>query len=774
MGVGRALTQGRRAALVAVVVAGQLALAPSGAAADPPVPHPDYTLIGDLALCGTIRVGTLTIPSGRTLRVATAADPAVVIPSRAGDPPQSNCTAAGVGRLTIDANRIVNHGTIDATGTQSAPVQPPEPGTPPTGNGGGGHDGAGGDGSTGAGGSPYTSAATRTDPVTEAGAPGAGAGRGAGGGELVLRAVPRQSQTDPATYVDGVIVSTGTIRANGTNAAADTSGTCGAVGQTGEVQVPLSGNHGPGGGGAGGGIVLEAFRVELSGPIQARGGDGGFGRLGGGGGGGGGVVKVLASRWFIGGGASVDVAGGSAGHTCTSGALPNPAPFPGTPGGPGDSVRVVVPEATATELSSAPNPSIEGDAVTFTATVGAGPGVPGTPTPPTGTVVFSQGSTTLGSETLDGNGEATLTTSTLPVGTHTITATYSGDETLAGSTGTVTHTVEPADTTPPVITPTVTPASPDGTNGWYRSNVSVTWTVVDSESAFTTTGCAPATLDADGSLTSSCSATSAGGTSSESVTVKRDATAPTITPLVTPGAPNGANGWYVTAPTVSFTCADVTSGPPSCSGPTTLASSAVAQTVTGSATDGAGNTASATVSGLLVDLVDPTVTCAATPTFTVGQPGAVSATVTDAHSGPAASSVTVPVSTATAGSFTAPVTGADVAGNTEAVACPYAVQRVGTVLHAHPVLLRLGSGISISLPLSARLTTASGAPITGQPVTMWVAGRPVCTATTGPAGWASCGNLLDLLAAILSGGFTATYLGSGTFAPSADSAGLIE
>jgi hypothetical protein len=73
------------------------------------------------------------------------------------------------------------------------------------------------------------------------------------------------------------------------------------------------------------------------------------------------------------------------------------------------------------------------------------------------------------------------------------------------------------------------------------------------------------------------------------------------------------NGWYVSAPTVTFTCSDTGgSGLADClagadaSGSTTLGESAVAQDVTGTATDGAGNTTHDR-SSWLVDLSNPAV-----------------------------------------------------------------------------------------------------------------------------------------------------------------------
>ena len=95
------------------------------------------------------------------------------------------------------------------------------------------------------------------------------------------------------------------------------------------------------------------------------------------------------------------------------------------------SVKQVVDKyPTTTSLSSSPNPSNYGQAVTFTATVtSSGP-------TPTGKISFKDGTKTIGSATLR-TGVATLTTSKLAVGTHPITAEYLGDADNAESTSPV-------------------------------------------------------------------------------------------------------------------------------------------------------------------------------------------------------------------------------------------------------------------------------------------------------------------------------------------------
>lgn len=82
----------------------------------------------------------------------------------------------------------------------------------------------------------------------------------------------------------------------------------------------------------------------------------------------------------------------------------------------------------STALASSLNPSAHGQAVTFTATVSsiAGP-------PPDGEqVIFKSGTTLLGNGSLS-KGVASLTTSSLGIGTHKITATYAGDSIYAAS-----------------------------------------------------------------------------------------------------------------------------------------------------------------------------------------------------------------------------------------------------------------------------------------------------------------------------------------------------
>jgi len=103
---------------------------------------------------------------------------------------------------------------------------------------------------------------------------------------------------------------------------------------------------------------------------------------------------------------------------------------------------VLNPSLTGIGSSAGQNTAEVGTAVTFSAQVTAGAGTPGGQAPPTGTITFKDGSTSISSALgLDGNRQATFTTSSLTPGSHRISAAYSGDPAFVPSTGTLTETV---------------------------------------------------------------------------------------------------------------------------------------------------------------------------------------------------------------------------------------------------------------------------------------------------------------------------------------------
>jgi hypothetical protein len=153
-------------------------------------------------------------------------------------------------------------------------------------------------------------------------------------------------------------------------------------------------------------------------------------------------------------------------------------------------------------------------------------------------------------------------------------------------------TYTPPETTPPVITPSI--AGTLVNKRWYNSDVFVSWSLSDPESPISaTTGCDPSSVIADTSgLLLVCSATSAGGTATQSVTIKRDATPPTVTY-------SGNAGSYAADQSVSITCSatDATAGiaASNCQSITGPAYSfnIGANSFSASASDNAGNNASA-------------------------------------------------------------------------------------------------------------------------------------------------------------------------------------
>ena len=118
----------------------------------------------------------------------------------------------------------------------------------------------------------------------------------------------------------------------------------------------------------------------------------------------------------------------------------------------GTVTQTVSQASTTSALTSSLNPSVVGNSVTFTDTISQ--------TGATGTVTFKNGSTVLGTSTVV-NGVATVATSTLPVGSDPITATYSGDTNYIASTATLTQTVNK-------LSPTVTVTVP-GTSVFGQS-----------------------------------------------------------------------------------------------------------------------------------------------------------------------------------------------------------------------------------------------------------------------------------------------------------------
>ncbi len=167
------------------------------------------------------------------------------------------------------------------------------------------------------------------------------------------------------------------------------------------------------------------------------------------------------------------------------------------------------------------------------------------------------------------------------------------------------------DITPPVITYAVSGTL--GDNGWFVDDVTVDWTITDPESAFSIdAGCLDVTLDVDTLPTTLyCTATSEGGQSTDSITVKRDAGKPGIAGSRAPSA--NAAGWNNTDVTASFTCSDTISGIASCSPDQPVTAEGTGLSATGTAVDNAGNSQDGTINGINIDRSAPVITPSRVP-----------------------------------------------------------------------------------------------------------------------------------------------------------------
>ena len=214
----------------------------------------------------------------------------------------------------------------------------------------------------------------------------------------------------------------------------------------------------------------------------------------------------------------------------------------------------------------------------------------------------------------------TLTVTPVGAGSSTISLSQTSNSTdgsfnLAPATFTVGVTA--ADTTPPVITKLVSGTL--GANDWYTSDVSVAWTVTDPESAVVIdSDCGTQNFtDETTSVTSSCSAHSAGGPAASSVDLKIDKTGPSAS--LSPSGTLGANAWYTSDVSVTTSGSDDISDGVSCSGVQNLTSETPGQTVNGSCTNAAGLSTSAAEITVKIDKTGPTAVL--TPSGTPGSNG---------------------------------------------------------------------------------------------------------------------------------------------------------
>jgi hypothetical protein len=234
------------------------------------------------------------------------------------------------------------------------------------------------------------------------------------------------------------------------------------------------------------------------------------------------------------------------------------------------------------------------------------------------------------------------------------------------------------------IAPTITHALSPHPNGdeWNNSDVTVTFAAKDDDqgsgvAAGSLTAPVTVSTETSGQLVTGTAKDTAGNVGTDAVMVKLDKTKPTITAAITSGT-IGNNGWYVGPVTVSFTCSDALSSVATCPDPVVLSANGGGQSASGTATDRAGNTASATLSGVRIDQEAPTLTANGVNVsggiYPLGTAPRATCSATDTFSGLASCTVSVTGGTsAGVGTFTWTATATDNAGNSTVLRGTYRV-----------------------------------------------------------------------------------------------------
>ena len=184
-------------------------------------------------------------------------------------------------------------------------------------------------------------------------------------------------------------------------------------------------------------------------------------------------------------------------------------------------------------LSATPNPAFQGQAVTLTATFLA---LQVNAQVPAETFTFFDGSTALGSAPLSASGQATLTTTTLAVGTHALTATYNISGNLTGYTSAVVQeTILPS-----AFAIALSPSTLNVVSG-QQGTVAIALTSVGGFSGPLTLTYGPLPAYTSGTLTPATVTLTAGASASASLLLNTAVAANTIPDR--PGSKPGTKSW---------------------------------------------------------------------------------------------------------------------------------------------------------------------------------------------------------------------------------------
>jgi|GEM_PF-5021768 len=273
---------------------------------------------------------------------------------------------------------------------------------------------------------------------------------------------------------------------------------------------------------------------------------------------------------------------------------------------------------------------------------------------------------------------------------------------------------------------TISFAGEEGLDGWFKSEVMVTLTATDNNAIAQTeysfdevawmTYSTPFAITEEGEITVFYRSTDTNGDreKTKQAAIKIDRTPPTIGATRTP-EPN-SEGWNNSDVTVAFTCTDDLSGVASCSPAVIVNTEGANQSVTGTATDKAGNTASFELTGINIDKTPPVISIVAPVEgeYLLNAEVLANWEAVDSLSGLAASSGTVDngqlVDTSTAGEKTFTVSATDKAGNsTEKTNHYQVVYGFGGLLS--PFDQGKGNKAGSTIPLKFQLLDANNEPI---------------------------------------------------------------
>ncbi|MFH0943225.1 MAG: PxKF domain-containing protein [Candidatus Beckwithbacteria bacterium] len=282
-----------------------------------------------------------------------------------------------------------------------------------------------------------------------------------------------------------------------------------------------------------------------------------------------------------------------------------------------------------------------------------------------------------------------------------------------------------ADTIPP--TTTVLLSGTMGDNNWYTSDVQVTLSAADNpggsgllktEYSFNGTSwvtyTTPFSLTTEGETTVYYRSTdnSSNVEATKTQIVKIDKTAPVIIGVATT-VPNTDN-WHKTDVVVHFTAEDLVSGIETVTPDITLSAEGQNQTVAGTATDKAGNSASTMVSGINIDKTAPSIVINVPEnqkSYLLNENVLANWTVEDVLSQIESSSGTVPsgspIDTVTVGEKTFTVTAKDKADNETTKTVTYRVQ-YNFEGFLPPIMDKKENKLGSTIPVKFRLKDALG------------------------------------------------------------------